>query len=102
MLDSEKEIIEMIIKYKLPDVEKYNHVSYDVNVGDCIFDKNVIRFLFFRVDTGTNLEWQYCRTFLSFRDGFCEKSYKEIIEKEIEIYKSVYENPKSKQYKGSK
>jgi hypothetical protein len=90
MLD-EKEIIELAKKYRLPDVDKYSHVNYEVYIGGSFMDRNIATLQFIKYDDGSEIAWSYCRTFVSFMDEYSEELHQSIIDKQIEIWKSIYE-----------
>ena len=97
-----KELIELALKYKVPKVDEYNHVGYDITIGGGFMDRNIVRLLFIKYDDGNSITWQYCRSYISFYDEYTTELHQSIIDKEVEIWKSIYENPNSKQYKSSK
>ncbi|MGK6342887.1 hypothetical protein ACMGDK_11645 [Chryseobacterium sp. DT-3] len=93
--NKENELLELLNKYVLPDINKYPQSSYQYCMDYNMFDRVSFLFCFVKYENEKKeRKWSLLRIYKDKDDT--SESYEKMVERQIRILKSIHENPNIK------
>ena len=98
-MSTEKELLELIIKYKLPNIDTYQSPSYYYRLNRSFLENQDFILWFGKWENNNKQRnWKLMKVFKDVNDNIYD-SYEKLVEREIRILKSIYENPNNPKLK---